>query len=183
MQERLSVRELIDKVRSADDGVRIEAAVEAKNAPPAAVPALGKAMADNDPNVARTAKRALWSLINAQAGPGGPQRRAVGQRLLGLLGDGNPLEVRREALWMASEICDTRQAVQPVARLLDHDELKEDARLVLERLPGREAVGALRAGFVRADRDFKYALAASLRKRGARVDGYPCQKLLPLRMK
>ena len=84
---------------------------------------------------------------------------------------------------MVSEICETRRALRPVAGLLEHPDLKEDARLVLERLPGKAAVGALKAGFVSADRDFKFALAASLRKRGVKVEGYPSQRLLPVRMK
>jgi hypothetical protein len=100
-----------------------------------------------------------------------------------LLGSDQPELVRREALWMVSEICETRPAAQPVAALLENPELKEDARLVLERLPGKAAVEALKAGFVSADEEFKFALAESLRKRGVDVEGYPSRKQLPARMK
>ncbi|MCP5115393.1 MAG: hypothetical protein GY953_31580, partial [bacterium] len=93
--------------------------------------------------------------------------------------DDQPTEVRREVLWMISELSDAKQAAQPVAALLDNTDLREDARKVLERLPGDDAVAALQAGFTRADEGFKFHIAQSLRKRGVAVPGYPCQKLLP----
>jgi HEAT repeat protein len=86
--------------------------------------------------------------------------------------------VRREALWMLSEIGGDR-AVRPMAALLTDEEAREDARATLMRLPGSRATAALRAAFRAAPEPFKYALADALRKRGAQVEGYPSRKLAP----
>jgi hypothetical protein len=40
-------------------------------------------------------------------------------------------------------------------------------------------VTALKSAFATASGDFKYALAESLRQRGAAVEGYPSRKLVP----
>jgi HEAT repeat protein len=179
----MTVQELINQVQSSDESARQKAMEAAKTAGPEAVVPLARAMQSGQVEVVRTATRSLWNLVHAEGAPGGAHPRETGEKLLGLLGSDQPTAVRREALWMVSEICETRAAVRPVAALLENPELKEDARLVLERLPGKAAVNALQAGFVSADDDFKFALAASLRKRGVAVEGYPSQKLLPIRMK
>ncbi len=57
--------------------------------------------------------------------------------------------------------------------------LREDVRMALERIPIKRAVQALKAGFEVAPEDFKGNLAQSLRKRGVKVEGYPCVKLVP----
>ncbi len=183
MKNEMTLEQLIDHVQSAEESERLKALDGAKTAGPQAVEPLAKAMAGGRPEVERAATRALWNLVHAQGAPGAEYRRETGAKLLGLLGAEPATQVRREALWMVSELCETRQAVRTVASLLEHPELKEDVRLVLERLPGKPAVAALKAAFVSADDEFKFALAASLRKRGVAVEGYPCQKLLATRMK
>ena len=79
---------------------------------------------------------------------------------------------------MLSEI-GSAGAVKPMAALLADQELREDARCALTRLPVPGAVTALKAAFATAPEDFKYALAESLRQRGETVAGYPSRKLVP----
>jgi len=79
---------------------------------------------------------------------------------------------------MLSEI-GTARAVGPMAALLAEEELREDARCALTRHPARGAVTALKSAFATASGDFKYALAESLRQRGAVVEGCPSRKLVP----
>ena len=86
--------------------------------------------------------------------------------------------VRREVIWMLSEI-GGRNAIKPIARLIANKELREDARMALERIPNKQVLQALRYRFKKAPGDFKPNMAQSLRKRGVDVDGYPCQKLVP----
>jgi hypothetical protein len=81
---------------------------------------------------------------------------------------------------MLSEIAGD-EAVEPVAALLKNKELREDARMVLQRIPGRTSLGALKSALRSAPEDFKFAIAQSLRNRGARVSGYPSQKMVPTR--
>ena len=79
---------------------------------------------------------------------------------------------------MLSEIGGPR-AVDPIAALLANKELREDARCALTRHPAPNAVTALKSAFSVAPEDFKYALAESLRARGAKLEGYPSRKLVP----
>jgi len=90
----------------------------------------------------------------------------------------SPSPVRRDVLWMLSEI-GSGSAVGPMAALLGDHELREDARCALTRLPAPSAVTALKSAFIAAPEGFKYALAESLRERGEKVDGYPSRKLVP----
>ena len=57
--------------------------------------------------------------------------------------------------------------------------LREDARMALERIPGKRTVTTLKAAFEKVPEDFKPNIAQSLRKRGEEVAGYPCKKLVP----
>ena len=144
-----------------------------------AVKPLAKVMTDDDLEVARAAKRALWQIVRYTGRPGANQeRRAVETELISLLGDDQPVAVRREVLWMLSEI-GARRSIEPIAGLLKNEDLREDARMALERIPNRRALAALKAGFEAATEDFKINIAQSLRKRGEEVAGYPCQKLVP----
>jgi len=173
------VDELIAGIKSAGDKERTEAWQSAGEVGAPAVKPLAKVMTDNDLEVARAAKRALWKIVRYTGRPGAnKERRAVETELVELLGDDQPVAVRREVLWMLSEI-GARNSIKPIARLLRNEGLREDARMALERIPTKRAVQALKAGFEKAPEDFKINMAQSLRNRGEEVDGYPCQKLVP----
>jgi HEAT repeat protein len=185
--------ELIAGIKSDSAEKRTESWQSAGKVGAPAVKPLAKVMTDDELEVARAAKRALWQIVRYAARPGAnregprfaerrqngnPERRAVETELTGLLSDDQPVAVRREVLWMLSEI-GTRRDIKPIAWLMGNKELREDARMALERIPTMWAVAALKAAFEAAPEDFKYNIAQSLRKRGEQVDGYPCQKLVP----
>lgn len=129
--------------------------------------------------VARAAKRGLWKIVRHVGRPGAAaEKNAVVAELLGLLDDTYSTAVRREVLWMLSELAGD-EAVAPVARYLTDQQLREDARMVLERIPGEQSLAALKTGLEAAPNDFKIHIAQSLRARGVRVPGLPCQKLVP----
>ncbi len=175
-----AVDDLLAKIKDKDDKVRGPAW---QNAGPAGAPAvkpLAAVMSDPDFEIARAAKRALWQIVRYAGRPGADEaRRAVSRELIPLL-EGQPAPVRREVLWMLSEI-GTRRAVRPIAVLLADREVREDARAALERIPGDESLNALRAGLESVPEEFKPAVAHSLRVRGVEVSGYPSQKLTPTR--
>ena len=198
MQKNPEVKKLLDALQSDDENVRTEAWLGAGEVGARAVRPLARLMAAMDAKVkrvqqaggkkevtgqalevSRAAKRAMWKIVRTVGAPKAKGRKQTVKRLIGLLDDERPTAVRREALWMVSEIGEGGEEVAPVAALLKNSDLQEDARMVLERLPGDEAVAALKAGFEQAPEDFKYNLAQSLRKRGVKVEGYPCQKLVP----
>jgi len=173
------VDKLISRIKDDSAEVRTEAWQRAGEVGAPAVKPLAEVMTDENLEVARAAKRALWKIVRVAGRPeGGRQKRAVETQLIDLLGESQPVAVRREVLWMLSEIGE-RSSVRPIAELMANKELREDARMALERIPLEGAVRALKAGFEAAPEDFKLNLAQSLRKRGEEVAGYPCQKLVP----
>ncbi len=177
--ESKAVNKLIAKIKDKSDKVRAEAWLSAGEVGAPAVRPLAAVMTDKDLEVARAAKRGLWKIVRYVGRPGaGSEKRAVTAELIALLSDNQPTPVRREVLWMLSEIGQNK-AVEAVASLLSNSELREDARMVLQRIPGRKSIAALRAGLKAAPRNFKINIAQSLRQRGVRVRGLPCVKLVP----
>jgi HEAT repeat protein len=175
-----SVAELIAKIKDKDDKVRGPAWQSAGKFGAPAVKPLAEVMTDSEMEVARSAKRALWLIVRNAGRPGAnAERKAVVEQLVPLLGNGGPV-VRREVLWMLSEIAGD-EAVAPIAKLLADADLREDARCALQRIPGNQAIAALKQGLAEAPEAFKYNLADSLRARGVKVQGYPSQKLVPVK--
>jgi len=173
------VAELIVKIKDSDAEVRSKAWLGAGEVGAAAVTELAAVMTDKDLEVARAAKRGLWKIVRHTGRPGADrERNAVARKLAGLLGDETAVAVRREALWMLSEIGE-KNAIEPIAELLGDKELREDARQALERIPGKGSLAALKAGFEAVPKEFKPNIAQSLRKLGVRVKGYECVKLVP----
>jgi HEAT repeat protein len=176
--ESASVSEFIGKIKSPDDDARGTAWQNAGPQGAQAVKPLADVMTDASFEIARAAKRALYKIVRHAGRPGAPREaRAVAAELIALL-PGGPTVVRREALWMLSEIGGD-DAVTPMAALLTDKEVREDARCALMRLSGRRATAALKSAFASAPEEFKFALAESLRQRGEKVDGYPSRKLVP----
>ena len=176
--EQTSIQGLIDRIRSHDETVSGAAWQSAGPYGAAAVGPLAALMADEDFETARKAKRALYLVVRHAGHPAAVrERKAVESELILVLGS-SPARVRRELVWMLSEI-GSASAIRPMAALLADPELREDARCALTRHPAPAAVTALRSAFAKAPEDFKYALAESLRLRGEQVRGYPSRKLVP----
>ena len=176
----MNVEELIKKVKSSDVNVRAEGWQNAHTVGPEAIKPLATVLAEGELEVSRAAKRALWKIVYHVGRPGADAEKADAlAEYYGLLGDDQPTSVRREVIWMVSELCDGCPRVASLAPLLSNAELREDARMALERIPGEESLTALKAGFEAAPEAFKYNLAHSLRVRGVEVSGYPSQKLVP----
>jgi HEAT repeat protein len=173
-----SIESLIERIKSPDDAMSGAAWQSAGPYGAVAVQPLAALMAEPDFELARKGKRAMY-LVVRHAGRRGAakERRAVERELIVVLG-ASPAQVRREVVWMLSEVGGTR-AVGPMAALLTDQALREDARCALTRHPSRAAVRALKSAFAKAPEDFKPALAESLRVRGEKVEGYPSRKLVP----
>lgn len=175
-----AVDQLIANIRNKDDAVRGPAWQGAAPHGAAAVKPLADVMADENFEIARSAKRALWVIVRHAGRPGAAREAAaVTKELVPLLAK-RPVAVRREVLWMLSEIAGDG-VVDAIAPLLGDAELRDDARCALLRLPGRKVNAALKAAMARAPEEFKYALADSLRLRGETVKDYPSRKLVPTR--
>jgi hypothetical protein len=180
MPGKLTLEELLAAICSADANVRVAAWQRAGEVGAPALKPLADLVGRGEFEVGRAAKRALWTITRAVGAPGASGKPETVAALASLLDDTQPVDVRREVLWMLSEIAGS-ETVRQIATLLAHPDLQEDCRMVLERIPGEAAVDALRAGLDAAPGPFKYHLADSLRTRGVEVPGYPCQKLVPER--
>jgi len=172
------IQDLIERIKSPDETISGAAWQSAGPYGAAAVEPLAALMTDEDFELARKAKRALYRVVRHVGHPAAARERKGVERQLILLLDSSPSRVRREVVWMLSEIGSTR-AIKPMAALLADEELREDARCALTRHPAPGAVTALKSAFSAASGDFKFALAESLRQRGERVAGYPSRKLVP----
>jgi HEAT repeat protein len=178
MSSDADIQGLIDRIKNTDDATSCAAWQSAGTYGAAAVKPLAALMAEGNFELARKGKRALYLIVRHASRPGaGEECQGVERELIVVLGSG-PSRVRREVVWMLSEI-GSAGAVEPMAALLADQELREDARCALTRLPAPGAVTALKAAFATAPEDFKYALAESLRQRGEKVEGYPSRKLVP----
>ena len=175
-----AVDKLIADIQSPDENIRGAAWQGAATLGAPAVKPLAALMVHQDFEIARSAKRALWKIVRHAGRPSAAkERNAVQAELLALLNSA-PAAVRREALWMLSEIGDDG-LVKFIANLLADFEVREVARCALERMPGSKAVRALEHALKSAPADFRPALAHSLRVRGQLVRSYPSQKLQPTR--
>jgi HEAT repeat protein len=173
-----TVQAWIDRVRNPDDSVRGAAWPQAASYGADAVPALAQVMSDPDYETARAAKRALWLIVRHAGRPGAhAEKQKVQDQLIALLPHPATV-VRREAVWMLSEIGDS-QAVSALAPLLNDPSVREDARCALVRIAGSKTRRALRQALTSGLEDFKPALAEALRQLGESVPQYPSRKLVP----
>jgi len=174
-----SLDDFLARIKSADDDVRTAAWLRAGDVGAAAVGPLAELSGDESMEVARAAKRGLWQIVRYCGRPGADaERKAVTAALIALLSDGQPPSLRRDVLWMLSEI-GGRDSVAPIAALLSNTDLREDARMSLERIPGEASLAVLKAALDTVPDDFKLNIAQSLRQRGVVVPGLPCAKMVP----
>ena len=177
--EELTLDVLMANIQSTDEKVRAAARDGAGPLGAKAVRPLAVIAASGELEVARAANRAIQNIVYYAGRPGAEgEAKAVAAELLKLLGDSQPLQLRRDVLWMTWQIAG-EEAVEPVSALLVNAELCEDARMALERLPGKKATAVLQAALAAAADADKPALAHSLRVRGIETPGVPDMRLVP----
>jgi HEAT repeat protein len=178
----LTLESLLEQIQGENAETRTSAWQAAGEVGAPAIKPLAKIVVDGELEVGRAAKRAMWQIVRTAGAPG-ENRQPVIRQLIDLLDEGQPDAIRREALWMLSEVGgdETVAAIREIFGILENTAIREDARCCVERIPGQAAVQALAEGLEHAPEDFKQALAQSLRARGVDVDKqrYPCVKLVP----
>ena len=173
------VDELVARTKQGDEKSRTKAWLSAPDIGAVAIKALCELMAEGELEVARAAKRGLWKIVRHAGRPrAGDEKNEVIAELISLLGTEQPISVSREVLWMLSEIGGD-ESVSPIADALSNKYLREDARMALERIPGKKSLAALEASLKTAPEDFKLNIAQSLRQRSVKVRGLACMKLVP----
>ena len=171
---------LVKQIQSDDKAVRSFAWKNAGRIGAPAVKKLAVLVTHENVEVAWAAKRALREICHHVGRPAGVAhaKEDVIAELLPLLDAGNATALRREALWLVAEI-GSDESVDAVVAVLTDKELREDARLVLDHIPGEKSLSALRAALTTVPEEFKINIVQSLRHRGVTVPGYPCRKLTP----
>ena len=169
---------LLTGIKSKDDKQRCRAWQSAAAVGAPAIAPLAALLMDADIEIARAARHAIENIVHHAGRPGAAaEARAVETELISVLKAEFP-SIRRMALWMLSEIGGDN-AVQPVAAILADPQLRDDARCVLQRIPGENSMKALNNALATMPEEFKFAIAESPRKRGQTVNGYPSKKLVP----
>jgi hypothetical protein len=181
--EPLTVDALIAKIKDRNDKVRAEGWMNAGKVGAAAVKPLAAVMTSGeiDVEIARASRHALWQIVHSASRSGGEKDCAeVLVELQGLLADAWPEALRREVLWMLSELGNAG-SVPGVEACLKSSELVEAARCALERIPGEESLAALKEALISVPEKYRNHIAQSLRARGVELSEeiYPSQKLVP----
>ena len=175
----MTVDELLAGIRNEDENVRTETWQASAAMGAVAVPALAELSAEPDLEAARAAVRGLWAVTRHAGRPdAGGARAEVAAALILLTTPEHAEQLRREAIWMLSEVGGD-EAVPVLAGLLSDAALRDDARMALERIPGEVSLAALREGLATAPDDFQPNLAHSLRVRGESVPDVPDMRLVP----
>jgi HEAT repeat protein len=179
--ERISLETLLEELKGEDADVRTRAWRRAGEIGAPAVRPLAGLMNHPDAEVARAAKRGIWQIVRHSGRPGAEEERAaVESEILQVVPIEKATSVLREMIWMLSEL-GTDSSAQPIAALLSREDVREDARMGLERIPGDRSLAALKAALETAPEDFKQNMVHSLRVRGVEIAGYPSAKLVPSR--
>lgn len=180
--EPLTVEKLLELLKSDDPFVRRDAWLKAGPLGADALASLADLAANAELEISRAANRAMWQIVRYAGAPGREtERQAVVQALAELLGNTRfPVQLRRDMVWMLSEIIKDEETDESIALgLLMDPELGEDIRMGLQRINGPRAVAVLKAGYAKAQGEFKTALACSLRKCNVAIAEPPCPKLVP----
>ena len=180
--EELTLDTLIAKINDKDEKVRTAAWQGAGKVGPDALKPLAAVAKDGELEVSRAANRAMWQIVRYTGRPGAEsEKKATVEALLPLLQDDQlPAQLRRDVVWMLSEIIEDAD-IDPAgaARYLENADLREDIRAGLQRVGGPNAVAAMKAGLEAAADDFKPSIACGLRALGVDVPNVPCLKLKP----
>lgn len=164
--DRESVNAFLDKMQSPDADVRYAAWKSAGPMGSMAVVGLGDLAANSDKAITKAARGALLNVAHYAARPGAAaEAHAVSIELLKLAAaPERPRAVRADALNLLGFTADSR-TVPGIARLLSDTEMRDEARMALERIPGSAATNALRKAAQSAPADFRPNLDQSLSNR------------------
>jgi hypothetical protein len=167
------------RLQSEDDKTRAEAWYGAGPMGAAVVPQAAALVSNPNREISLAASRALQRIALYSGKPGADADRvAVVGAFVKLLDGKQTVRVRLVAVSALSEIAGD-EAVDAIAALLVEPDLREPARMALERVPGEKSLAALRNALAQAPADFKPNLAQSIRRRGIEVPELPDGKLTP----
>ena len=126
---------------------------------------LGKVYAGSDQPAGKAAYEAIKRITYNAGRPGAvTEAKAASESLLKLASADYPRQVRADAIELLGIVASEAEA-KPLADLMSDKEIGEDARLALERIPGKAAEDALRAAARGGSAEKRAAIDLSLRHR------------------
>lgn len=159
------LQEFLEKIKSEEADLRYAAWRAAGPRGAAAVGPLTELMSSSDRGVAKAAHEAMQHITHYAARPGAQKEaRAVSVELLKVAASTAPKMVRAEALNFLGFVGDDR-AVPGIRKLLANADVRDEARMALERIPGNASLRALQQSLKSAPEDFKPNLEQSLHNR------------------
>lgn len=176
---RPEIDEFLVRIQDSDAEARCAAWREAGPMGAEAIASLADLMAGGDQGVSLAAVEALHRITHHAARPEATpaERHGVADELAKLLDPRRPNKVRAESLYLLSLIGD-EDAVKAIAALLDDRELRDTARMTLQRIPGSACTQALIAALDKAPTDFAPLIIAALGQRGDPAAVKPLMKTL-----
>jgi HEAT repeat protein len=163
-----AANDLLANIQHGDTAARYAAVKQATLVGTDAIVPLADAHGGSDPAAAKAAGEAIRRIVHHAGRPGATaETKSACAQLQRLAGKEYPREVRTNAIGFLGSIGD-KDAVPALVALLPDKEVSEDARMALERIPGREADTALRTAS-RSMPESREALEQSLRHRNIRL--------------
>jgi len=160
-----TIEEFLAQIRSSDAEARYKAWQSAGPMGAAAIQPLSDLAAGEDKLVALAANGAMEKIAHYAARPGtGNAAEAVSKELLKVADSPRPRMVRTNLLRLVGFIADSR-SIPGLVQLLSDPEIREDARLALEKIPGNAATEAFKKAVKTVPADFQPNIRQSLSNR------------------
>ena len=165
--DRVAPDVLIGKIKDGDMEAKLAAVAESPKAGPAALVPLSEVLSGSDPIATRAAQESIRR-IAYEAGRSKDESKAAAQHLASLISKDRPRNVRVEALRMLG-IVGGGESVKAIAAQLSDPDIRDDARMALERIPDRAAEKALADSLRTVAADYRPAIEQSLRHKRLRL--------------
>jgi HEAT repeat protein len=163
VQENPMLRSLLTDIQYGDAASRMAAIKQARLVGTPAIGPLAALWGGADTASAKAAGEALKRIAHNAARPGaGAEAKAASLALMKLIGKEHPRHVRADSLYWLGFVGGS-EAVPALAGQLGDLDIREDARMALERIPAPEAAKALQAALKSAPADFRPNIQQSLR--------------------
>lgn len=165
-RETMDIAELLTAIKSADAETRQKAQQICGPAGAEAVVPLAEIAAAADKSAAKAARGAMETIAHYAARPGATgEARAVSQELLKVAQSERPKQVRADALALLGLTAADGKIIAGISALLANAELREEARMALERIPGSAATNALKQAAQVVPAEFRPHIEQSLKNR------------------
>lgn len=155
----------LTQIKHGDTATRLAAVQQAALVGTEALPQLGAIYSGGDPAAGKAAYEAIKKIVYNAGRPGAAaEAKSASSALLELASSQHPRYVRADAIQLLGVVGGDDEAKALAAMISDTD-LGEDARMALERIPGKAADDALKSAARSASPERRAAIDLSLRHR------------------